>query len=411
MTARRRVVIIGAGQAAAVAARTLRRRGFDGSIDLIGAEKHPPYQRPPLSKEYLADGDQDELYLLSESWRTKNEVTLHLGVPAEVIHPVDRAVGLSDGQMLPANAVLIATGGRARRLPRVEGERIHYLRTLEDADRLRPQLVAGARLIVIGGGFIGSEVAATAKALGVDVTIVEALGAPLQQILGREIGDVCAAIHRSHGVTLRLGEPVESVQEDEDGVFVTTSSCRLEGDLAVIGVGIVPNVELAVRSGVRTDNGVLVDEYCRTDVPNVFATGDVANHYHPLFGERVRVEHFDNANKHAACAAYNILGSATPFTDPHWFWSDQYELNLQYAGHARAWDQVLIRGSVENFDFCALYLRDGLIRAVFAVGRGDEVAAAKELIANRVEVAHRLLTDDDTDLAELAQERVEVISR
>ncbi|MGH8961086.1 MAG: NAD(P)/FAD-dependent oxidoreductase [Jatrophihabitantaceae bacterium] len=403
MTALRSVVVVGAGQVAAIAARTLRRRGFAGRIDLIGAESHAPYQRPPLSKEYLADGDRDELFLLSEPWLAKNEVSLHLGVAAERIRPADRAVELADGTTIDADAVLLATGGRARRLPGVEGDRIHYLRTLDDADRLRAQLPPGARLIVIGGGFIGSEVAATARTAGVEVTVVEALDVPLQRVLGRRMGEVCAAIHRAHGVSLRLGESVDSVTENAHGVVVTTSGARLEGDLAVVGVGIEPNVDVATRSGIAVTNGVLVDEYCRTDRPNVFAAGDVANHYHPLFDRTIRVEHFDNANKQAAAAANNILGNATVFDDPHWFWSDQYELNLQYAGHADAADEVVVRGSVDEFDCCAFYLRGGLIRGVFGVERGHEVLAAKELIARRVAVNAQLLADPDTDLLELAE--------
>lgn len=408
MTTMRGVVVVGAGQVAAVAARTLRRRGFDGRIDLIGAERHAPYQRPPLSKEYLGDGSREGLFLLGEQWRTKNEVSLHLGVPATRIRPRERVVELANGVEFSADAVLIATGGRARRLPGVEGDRIHYLRTLDDADRLRAQLFPSTRLIVIGGGFIGSEVAATARTGGAEVTIVEALDVPLHGVLGSEMGAACAAIHRAHGVTLRLGESVESVTESHDKVVVKTTGGTIEGDIAVVGVGIEPNVEVAVRSGINTTNGVLVDEYCRTNVPNVFAAGDVANHYHPLFNEVLRVEHFDNASRHGATAANNMLGNATVFDQPYWFWSDQYGLNLQYAGHAHEWDDLVVRGSVDDFDFCAIYLNDGLVRAVFGVERGGEVAAVKELISRRAAVDRHRLADPDTDLAELVEAGSEV---
>jgi 3-phenylpropionate/trans-cinnamate dioxygenase ferredoxin reductase subunit len=316
---------------------------------------------------------------------------------------------LADGSAVSADRVLIATGGRARRLPGAEGERVHYLRTLDDADRLRAQLLPGVRLVVIGGGFIGSEVAATARAGGAEVTIVEALQVPLQNVLGSEMGGVCAAIHRAHGVTLRLGESVDSVVEHGDKVVVSAGGMEFEGDLAVVGVGIDVNVDVAARSGIATNDGVVVDEYCRTNVPNVFAAGDVAKHYHPLFDEMLRVEHFDNANRHAAAAAANMLGNATVFDDPHWFWSDQYELNLQYAGHARDWDTVVVRGSVEDFDFCAFYLRNGVTRAVFGVNRGSEVAAAKELIAGKASIDPRLLKDDDTDLEDLVAAHAEAV--
>lgn len=395
--------VIGAGQTAAVAARTLRRRGFDGRIELIGAEPHRPYQRPPLTKEYLAGGDVEDLFLLDEQWCAANDVHLLLGQRAVRVRPPDRAIELADGSELRADKVLIATGGAARKLPGVRGERVHYLRTLDDANQLRDLIGPGVRLIVIGAGFIGSEVAATAHGKGAEVTIIDTLDAPMQRVLGRELGAVCATIHRSNGVTVRLGEPVESVVEHADAVIVKTGEARLEGDLVVVGVGITPNIEVAQRSGVTVDNGVLVDEYCRTNVPNIFAAGDIANHYHPLFDELIRVEHFDNATKQAAAAANNMLGNPTIFDDPHWFWSDQYDLNIQHTGHACTWDELVIRGSVDELDFCAFYLRDGRIRAAFAVDRGTDIALAKELIAGRVPVDARRLKDEDVDLGDMLE--------
>lgn len=395
--------VIGAGQAAAVAARTLRRRGFDGRIELIGAESHRPYQRPPLTKEYLANGDDEDLFLLDEHWCDANDVHLRLGERAVRIRPAEASIDLADGSQVRADKVLIATGGAARRLPGVRGERVHYLRTLDDANRLRAVIGPGTRLIVIGAGFIGSEVAATAHGKGAEVTVIDTLDAPMQRVLGRELGAVCATIHRRNGVTVRLGEPVESVVEHADAVIVKTGGARLEGDLVVVGVGITPNIEVAQRSGVTVDNGVLVDEYCRTNVPNIFAAGDIANHYHPLFDELIRVEHFDNATKQAAAAANNMLGSLTIFDDPHWFWSDQYGLNIQHTGHARKWDELVIRGSVDELDFCAFYLRDGRIHAAFSVDRGSDLVLAKELIASRVPVAARRLKDEDLDLSDMLE--------
>lgn len=396
--------IVGAGQTSAVAARTLRRRGFDGRIEIIGAENHPPYQRPPLTKEYLAGAeDEDDLFLLDEQWCVANDVNLQLGRRAVRVRAAESTVELVDGSQVHADRVLIATGGAARKLPGVRGERVHYLRTLDDAKRLRELIGPGTRLIVIGAGFIGSEVAATAHGNGAEVTVIDTLDAPMQRILGRELGAVCAQIHRSNGVTVRLGEPVESVVEHADAVIVRTGGARLEGDVVVVGVGITPNIEVAQQSGVTVDNGVLVDEYCRTNVPNIFAAGDIANHYHPLFDELLRVEHFDNANKQAAAAANNMLGNATIFDDPHWFWSDQYDLNIQHTGHARSWDELVIRGSVDELDFCAFYLSDERIRAAFAVDRGTDIAVAKELIAGRVPVDARQLKDDDIPLTDLLE--------
>jgi 3-phenylpropionate/trans-cinnamate dioxygenase ferredoxin reductase component len=398
------VATVGAGQAAAMAARTLRRAGYDGRIHIIGDETERPYQRPPLSKEYLATGDDDGLFLLSEQWCEANDVCLHLGQPAVALRPSAGMIELADGSAVAADAVLLATGGRPRKLRGVDGDRICYLRTLADCDRLRSRLRPGPRLIVTGAGFIGAEVAATAHGLGAEVTVIEAFEVPLLPVLGPAMGEVCARIHREHGVDLRLGETVTQVGETSAGVVVTTSSgSRIEGDTLVIGIGIEPNIELAQRSGLAVSNGVLVDQYCRTDIPNVLAAGDVANHYHPLFRERMRVEHFDNASRQAVTAAKNILGQKIPYNDPHWFWSDQYELSLQYVGCAREWDELVVRGSLEDLDFCTFYLRDGQIQAAFAVDRGDDIAAAKELITGGIKVPGDVLADEDLDLIDLAE--------
>lgn len=397
----RTVALIGGGQAAAVAARTLRRRGFDGRVDIIGAEAEVPYQRPPLSKEYLATGADDGLYLLTQSWCDANDVHLHLGRRATRVRPDSGCVELADGTLLRADGVILATGTRPRRLHNVSGSRVHYLRTLEDANGLRTQLVAGAHLIVIGAGFIGSEVASTASIRGLRVTMVETLEVPLQHALGPLMGAVYERLHRSHGILMRLHESVESVTEHASGVVVTTSGGTIEGDLVVVGIGVEPNVDVAERSGIAVGNGILVDEFCRTSMPNVYAAGDVANHLHPLFGERVRVEHFDNANRQGAAAADNLLGRTAPYDNPHWFWSEQYDTNLQYVGHATRWDDLVIRGHTDELEFCAFYLRGGVIQAAFAMDRGTDIAIAKELIADRVHVDAQVLADEDIDLAEL----------
>ncbi len=396
-------VIVGASQTASVAARTLRRRGFDGHIVMVGEEADLPYQRPPLSKEYLqGEQERDELVLLTEEWCGQNDVDLRLGVRAERLRPTERAVELADGSRIVGDAVLLATGARPRTLPGVFGDRVVYLRTIEDADRLRAFLQPGARVITVGGGFIGSEIASSATAAGADVTILEATDVPLERIVGRQVGQICGDIHRSRGVDLRTGQLVESILASESGVSVTTRDGNLvEGDVVVVGIGTVPNVELTEGSGVEVDNGIVVDEYCRTNVENVFAAGDVANHYHPLFGCRLRVEHFDNANKQGMAAGKNMLGKPTAFNDPHWFWSDQYDLNLQHVGHAPQWDDVVLRGSTEDFDFSAFYLHKGVVRAAFAVERGDDISAARQLIAAQASPAPEQLRDEDVDLYEL----------
>jgi len=402
-----RIAVVGAGQAAAVAARALRRRGFDGAIEIIGAETHRPYQRPPLSKEFLADGaDGDgadsDLFLLPADWCEANDVRLRLGQEATRVDSAAGAVELTDGTRVPADAVLIATGGRPRRLT-TSGPRVHYLRTLDDARRLRERLVPEARVIVAGAGFIGAEVAATARGLGADVTVIEPREAPLLPLLGTRVGAACAELHRANGTRLRLGAAVESVEETTAGVLVTARGERIEGDVLVVGIGIVPNDEVAARSGIAVADGVVTDEYCRASVPNVFAAGDVARHFHPLFGERIRAEHFDSASRQAAVAAGAILGGARAYDDPYWFWSDQYDASLQYAGHAAGSDEIVVRGSLEDLDFCAFYLRDGVLRGAFGIDRGAEVAAARELISQRRAVPPRALADEETDLTELAE--------
>jgi 3-phenylpropionate/trans-cinnamate dioxygenase ferredoxin reductase subunit len=390
------IAVVGAGQVAAVAARTLRRRGFEGRIDIFGDEPHWPYQRPPLSKEYLTDDDESGLFLLTESWCARNDVHLRLATSVTAVRP--GRVELSDGWEIAASRVLIATGGAPRGLPGAAGARIHYLRTLDDARRLRPALRCGARILVIGGGFLGSEVAAAARSRGAEVVLVEALAAPLAPVVGSELGAVCADLHRSEGVEVHLGEPVESVEETADGVVVTTSRRRLEGDAVVVGIGMVPNTAIGQRSGLAVDNGIEVDEYCRTSMPDVFAAGDVANHFHPAYGRRVRVEHFDNASKQAVVAVDNMLGRATVYDEPHWSWSDQYDHTLHHTGEAGDWDEVVVRGSASDRDFVAFFLRDGVLRAAFGIDRGSEITAARALIGRAVP-AH-ILKDEDVDLME-----------
>jgi len=399
-------VLIGAGQTSASAARTLRKQGFDGSIVIVGEEPHPPYQRPPLSKEYLQGrSNEDELWIAPAAWYTNNEVQLELGVRALRVDRQTLDVALSDGRSLRADAVLIATGGTPRKFPGDESERILYLRTLEDAQLIREHARPGRHIIIVGGGFIGSEIASSARTLGADVTMLEAMEAPLQRVLGGTLGAVCAAIHREHGVTVRCGVAVESIAETAGGVLVrTTVGERIEGDVVVVGIGIVPNVDVAKATEITVGNGIRVDEFCRTAAANIYAAGDVANHYHPLFDRRMRVEHFDNATRQGAVAALNMVGERTKYDDPHWFWSDQYDHSVQYAGHAERWDEIIMRGSIEQRDFTAFFMLDGGITAAFGLNRGGEIMIVKELLARQLPVDARTLRDEDVDLGTLITE-------
>jgi 3-phenylpropionate/trans-cinnamate dioxygenase ferredoxin reductase subunit len=402
------VVAVGAGQAAVSAVRMLRRRGFEGRLVVLGDERHAPYQRPPLSKEYLrGEADLDDLTILQPSWCSANDVELLLGTRAERISydTSARRVHLAGGGEIVADAVLVATGVRARRLPGIEGNRVVHLRTLDDADRLRAQLPGAGRIAIIGGGLIGSEVAASGRDLGVEVTCLEAAALPLLGQLGPAMACVYADLHRENGVDLRFGQQIESVVETSSGVVVRTRlGDVVEADLLVVAVGAVPNDELARASGLAMDpvaGGVLVDAGCRTAIEGVFAAGDIASRFDPTTGRHVRAEHLDNAGRQGMAVARALLGQAEVAEDPAWFWSDQYEHNLQFVGRPRADATVVVRGSISDREFTAFYVHEGRVHAAFAVNSGGDVTAARQLITGAVPVAETVLADEDTDLLTL----------
>jgi 3-phenylpropionate/trans-cinnamate dioxygenase ferredoxin reductase component len=402
------VVAVGAGQATVSAVRLLRRRGFDGRLVVLGDEPHAPYQRPPLSKEYLrGDADLDDVTILDPAWCSTNDVELRLGTRAERICPDGsaRRVHLAGGEELVADAVLVATGVRARPLPGVDGERVAYLRTLDDADRLRTLLPSARRIAIIGAGLIGSEVAASARDLDVEVTCLEAAPLPLLGQLGPQMARVYAEMHRENGVDLRLAQQIASVAETASGVVVgTAAGDTVEADLLVVAVGAVPNDELARASGLPIDpvaGGVLVDAECRTAVEGVFAAGDIASRFDPATGRHVRVEHSDNAGRQGTAVARALLGQSVAAEEPAWFWSDQYDFGLQFVGSPRPDATLVVRGSVPDRDFAAFYLHDGRVHAAFAVDRGGDVTAARELIARGVPVPDAALADEDVDLLTL----------
>lgn len=396
-------VVIGANLCGGTAVHTLRQEGFDGRVVLVGEEPALPYERPPLSKEYLrGEHSLDSLFLQPSTWYEENRVETRLETRATAVDSGGRAVELSDGERLEYDAVLLATGGRPRKLPGEPLERVLYLRTIGDADRIRSELAGRRHLVVVGAGFIGAEVAASARTLGLEVTCLEMLDVPLERALGKEMGRLYAEIHREHGVELRTGEGVESIEETDGGVVVrTTRGAAIEGDAVVVGVGIEPNIELGESAGAKIENGIVVDEYCRTTVDGVFAAGDVANHWHPVFGRHIRVEHFDNAIKQGAVAARNMMGRAEPYDDPHWFWSDQFDQNLQYAGYAASWDEIVVRGSTDDRKFVAFYLDDGVVLAALGLNRGKDVRRAMKLIGKRAKPGPERLRDEEVDLRTL----------
>jgi 3-phenylpropionate/trans-cinnamate dioxygenase ferredoxin reductase subunit len=300
--------------------------------------------------------------------------------------------------------VLLATGARARRLPGVDGDGVHYLRDRDDADRLRPQLMPGRRLVIVGGGFIGAEIASAALERGAAVTLLEAGPVPLARAVGPRLGEACARLQREAGVDLRVGTAVQGIRRGAGQLVVATSEGDVEADAVVVGIGAVPDVELAADSGIEVDGGVLVDEFCRTSQDRVFAAGDVASHMHPGIGGRIRVEHSDNASRQAAVAARNILGENVTYDEPHWFWSDQFGHNLQHVGHVGPNDRMVVRGSLEDDAWTAFFVAEDRVTAAFAVDNGADIAVARELISMRVSLAAEVLADPTADLFEAMEE-------
>lgn len=402
MTAPERVVVVGAGQCAAAAAAALRSAGFEGPVVLVGEEPMLPYERPPLSKDYLAGtADASVLTIRTADWYDDHDVEVLTGARVSGVRPGPQVVELSDGRELRCDRLLFATGARPAHLPGVEGERVRHLRTRGDADRLTPHLGPGRRVVIIGAGFIGCEVAAVARARGADVTIVEVLDTPLGGALDADLGQAVAAIHRDHGVDLRTGTRVESVTETADGMIVTTDGGRLECDLVLVAVGVVPNVEVARDAGLTVDDGIVVDEYCETSIPGIFAAGDVARHFHPLFGRSLRVEHHDNAVRQGAAAARNMLGLRTVYDDAHWFWSDQYDHSLQSVGLLRDADEVVDRGDLDQRAVTRFHLREGRLQGLVALDRPRDVLRGRKLVQAGVRADPAVLADPDTDLRTL----------
>lgn len=411
---RQRIVIIGASLAGATAAASLREDGFDGEIHLIGAEARLPYHRPPLSKGYLRRQEPFEGQLLKPAdYYVEQRIQLRLGTRATAIDARQKRVELDGGERIGYDRLLVATGGRNRTLsvPGASLEGVFQLRTVEDCDRIREVAQPGRRAVVVGLGFIGSEVTASLRQLGVEVTAVDLARAPLAGVLGPEVGQVLATIHREKGAELVLEDSVAAFEGSGHVERVRTKQGRLlECDFVVAGIGIVPNTELLAAAGGQVENGVLVDERCRTSLSDVFAAGDVTNHGHPIFG-RVRVEHWNNAYQQGRAAARSLLGGEQRYDPVHSFWSDQYEHSLQYVGFAAGWDCLVVRGRLESRAFLGFYLTDGIVRAVLGFNRGGdpedpkvdgELKAAVNLIRHRTAVDSATLADEDVDLRRVA---------
>jgi len=403
------VIIVGGGMASGNAATALREGGYDGRLLIVGDEPGVPFGRPPLSKTYMrGEEDLSGWLVRPPEWYRHHQVELRPADPVARVDAGGRAVVTRSGERLAFDQLLIASGARNRefRVPGVRLDGVLSLRTRADSDRIRTAARPGERVVLVGMGFIGSEVAASLTQLGVRVAVAFPGSAPFARLLGDEVGTVLAGVHRDRGVELLAGEQVERFEGSSRVQAVKTASGRrLECAAAVVAVGVQPNVEFLDGSGIVVDNGVLVDERCRTSVPGVFACGDVANMAHPLFG-RLRVEHYNNAEKHGAAAGRSMLGDPSPYDYTFTFWSDQYDQSLEYVGIAGRWDRFVVRGSLEGRSFLGFYLRGGLLRAALGLNRGgdpelepaSELAACRRLIERRTPVDASALASEEADL-------------
>jgi len=371
----RNVVVVGGGLCGGNAALELCRLASDVHVTLISSEAHLPYQRPPLSKGFLRGTEPFDAALVAP--RAEYErlgISLVLGRRVVRLDPESRQILLEGDEVVPYDRALIATGGRKRHLqfPGADREGVFDLRTVEDSERIKAAARAGRRVVVIGLGFIGCEVAASLRTLGLEVTAIDPGQVPLARVLGPEVGGVIAELHRSHGVQLVMGDGVDRLEGGERVERVVTKSGRqFDCDFVVAGIGIDPEVELLRAAGARISNGVEVDPYCRTSLADVYAAGDIADHDHPLFG-RIRVEHYNNAEKQGRAAAASLLDRGAPYDYVHSFWSDQFDQSLEYVGFASVWDSVTVEGSLRDRDFIVRYLRGGKLLAAAAMGRGGD---------------------------------------
>lgn len=407
------VAIVGANIAGASTAETLRRLGYDGRVVLIGAEAELPYERPPLSKDFLAGQfDAERLMLRPRAFYDEQRVELWLGQRATHLDATTRTITLASGERHQFDRIVVATGCELIPLPIPGADLpgVYALRTLADAQSLQAALRVGAqahhgRVVVIGAGFIGAEVAATCRMAGMNVTVIEMLSHPLERALGPEMGALLAAVHQTHGVDVRTSETVAEIRgRDRAEEVVTGSGARIPCAFVVVGTGVRPAMRWLVDSGLSLGNGVLVDATCESNVPGIFAAGDIANWpYQPAESaplQRVRLEHWDNALRQGEVVARNLLGGRLAYHHIPYFWSDQYDLKLQFVGYAPTWDQIIVRGSPPD-SFVAFYLAGGRVRAAFSSNRQRDLVTLKKLIAADPQIAPAHLANDQISLKEL----------
>ena len=396
------IIIVGAGHAAGQAAASLRQEGFAGAITVIGDEPHIPYQRPPLSKQYLA-GEQglDRVYLRPEKFYAGKDITIRAGVRVERIDRAASALTTSSGETLAYERLLLTTGSRPRRLnlPGSDLEGVHYLRTIADVDAIKADMAPGKRAVVVGGGYIGLEVAAVCVEAGLEVDVLEMEPRILARVTTPAMSDFYHRLHEGRGARIRTGTTVTGFSGDGRIAAVQCGDASFAADFAVVGIGIVPNVELAEEAGLECDDGILVDERCRTSDPNIYAAGDCTNHPNPLLGRRVRLESVPNAMEQARVAAANLCGKDREYAAVPWFWSDQYDLKLQMVGFSGDGDVEVVRGEMAANQFAIFYLNDGVIVAADAVNSPKEFMLCRRLVGQAADPA--VLADPGTDLKSL----------
>lgn len=398
------IVILGAGQAGHWAARTLRTQGFEGQVTVVGAEPHPPYERPPLSKQVLkGDAEPPSAWLATPEKMAEARIEFLPDGNATAIDRRDRQIQLNDGRRLGFDHLIIATGARPRRL-NLPGERdapVFYLRDVADSLAIRERLQPGRHALVIGGGLIGLEVAAAARAKGCAVTVIEAADRLMARVVGPETSAFFTRLHREQGVAIVTGKLPERYEAGSSCRVVCRDGTVCEGDLAVVGVGAVPNAEIAAAAGLKVENGLWVDEFCRTEDPNIWAAGDVTNHVNPLLGRRLRLETWQNAQNQGIAAARNCLGAAQPYAEVPWGWSDQFAVNLQILGAPLSFEHAVTRGDPAGGSFTVFYMAGDRIAGVNAVNAAKDIAVARRLMAANAAVDVAKLRDTAMPLRSL----------
>ena len=396
------IVIIGAGHAAGQAAASLRQAKFEGPITIIGDEAHVPYQRPPLSKQYLA-GTQlaDKVYLRAEKFYTDKDIQLMLDTRATQIDPSTKTINLDNGETIAYEKLLISTGSRPRKLS-IEGSDlsgIHYLRTMDDVDGIRADVKPGANLVIVGGGYIGLEVAAVGIELGMNVHVLEMEERILQRVTTPEMSAYYHKLHTDRGVHIHTQTGVTGFSGNGSVEKVLCGDESFDADIVIVGIGIIPNIEIAEEAGIHCDNGIVVDDHCRTSDPDIYAAGDCTNHPNPLMNKRLRLESVPNAMDQARVSTANMLGDDKVYAAIPWFWSDQYDLKLQMVGFSADGDSQVLRGDIDTHQFAIFYLKDGKVVAADAVNSPKEFMLCKQLVGNPADPAK--LADPETDLKSL----------